>query len=254
MLEVKSRDRLNQRGKRQASKLETLHNFLRDDRATAFRGGPGETIRQAFAIPERTHIDALNECIRSAKDKGFCMMTPEPSLYYLASYGGSVAIHEQFPTEKGPVVYFSWNDAKNVREWAPYVPFLLTISDPSHIIDFVDGRLIIHVWLNAARLVELMSVNGWQARLGEQSPYAVECFHAETRRVMCLSAQFVARIGYECTSVEWVAQTNSATMTEATKHLGDLPAPPYSSPSDGDWQEKPGIEYDSLFRGWDHNA
>lgn len=252
ILEVKSKNRLNQRGKRQAAKLETLNNFLRDDRATAFRGGPGETIRQAFAIPERTHVEALNECIRSAQDNGFCMINPEPGLYYIASYGGHVTAHEQFYNEKGPSICFSWNEAKNVPEWAPYVPFLLTIRDPSHIVDFVDGRLIIHVWLNTSRLVELMSVNGWQARLNERSPYAIECFHAESQRVMGLSAQFVARIGYECTSLEWVAQTNNTAMTDAIKHICDLPMPADSPPSGGEWQ-KLGIEYESLFGGWDHN-
>lgn len=249
MLEVKSSAGLNQRGKRQQATLEKLHGFLENDRAVDFRGAPGETLRQEFHIPERLYVDELNQCITSANETGFCMINPEPGLYYMASYGGRPYAPDAFAEEQGRMLWFSWNDAKNIPEWAPYVPFLLTIRNPQHIFDFVEGRLIINVWVNSDRLAKLMSVNGWEAHFDEQSTYAVQCYHAATQGVMCLSAQFVSRIGYECCSPEWVAETQNAAMTEGLEHIAKQYGPFLPQLPTKEWQKQTGVDYERLSQG-----
>jgi hypothetical protein len=246
MLEVKSGKGLNQRGKRQKATLDKLHDFLSTDRAVGFRGAPGETLRQPFDIPERTHTDQLNTCIKSARQNGSCMVNPEAGLYYLASYGGRPDFPEAFTKEQGQMLWFSWNDAKNISQWAPYVPFLITIRDPQHIVDFLEGRLIINVWVNSDRLAQQMSVNGWKAHFDEEATYAVQCFHAETQGVMCLSKQFVCRISYECCSAEWVAESQNAAMTEAVEHLARQYGPFQPSFPPEEWQKKIGVDYQRL--------
>lgn len=246
ILEVKSSEGLNQRGKRQQAALDKLHDFLSTDRAVGFRGAPGETLRHTFDIPERSHAGQLNQCIKSARENGFCMVNPEAGLYYLASYGGRPDFPDAFTKEQGRMLWFSWNDAKNMSQWAPYVPFLMTIRDPQHIVDFVEGRLIINVWLNSDRLAQLMSVNGWKAHFDEESTYAVQCFHAETQGMMCLSAQFVSRIGYECCSAEWVAESQNAAMTQAIDRLATQYGPFQPSFSPEEWPKRIGVDYQRL--------
>jgi hypothetical protein len=51
---------LNQRGQRQAAKLDKLHKFLSDDYAADFRGSP-EVRRTELFIPVSNHLDVLND-------------------------------------------------------------------------------------------------------------------------------------------------------------------------------------------------
>src|SRR5690606_36481903 len=118
-----------------------------------------------------------------------------------------------------------------------------------HVQDFVEGRLVINVWLNWDRLAEQMSVNGWKADFDEESTYAVQCFHAETHGVMCLSAQFISRIGYECSSAEWVAESQNAAMNEAVNRLARQYGPFQPSFPPEEWQKRLGVNYQRLTLG-----
>lgn len=246
VIEVKTSKRLNQRGGRQKAALDRLHDFLSTNRAAGFRGAPGQTIRQTLSAAEITYVDQLNRCIKSAKETGFCAISPEPGLCYIASYGGQPELPETFTKKLGLVLMFSWNDAKNLSEWAPYVPFLLTIRDPQHLIDFIEGALIINIMVDADCLAEQMSINGWRAHFHEDSTYAVQCVHEETGGVMCLSAQFISRIGYECCSAQWVAKSQIEAMSDAMHGMAHQYGPfQLSFPSD-EWQRKVGVNYQQL--------
>lgn len=246
LIEVKSSEGLNQRGKRQAEKLEKLQGFLDTDRATKFRGAPGEVLRRNVLVPERSYEVALNNCIARAKAEGYCMISPEPGLYYVAAYDGRVYALDEFTKEVGDTLWFSWNDAKNIPDWAPYTPFLLTIRDPEQLLDFIEGRLIIKIIANASNLASMMSTNGWRALFNGESAYAVQCFHVPTGVVMSLSAQFVSRIGYECCSPNWVAESQIAGMSEMIGRYASEGMRNYSVQEIEEWHAKFGIDVHRL--------
>lgn len=215
LLEVKSSERLNQRGKRQAETLQKLHDFLANDHAAEFRGAPGETLRKAIDVPERTYVDELNEAIALASEQGNCIVSPEPGLHYAIVYGGGLPDFASIiSSSEPPTVGFSWNESKMGLTWAPYVPFLLTIRNPQHLYAFVEGRLHIMIFASAGWLASLMSEYGWFAQFSEHEAYAIHAYHPETGGLMSISRQFVSRIGFECCSLRWVAESQATLMTE----------------------------------------
>lgn len=88
-MEVKSRAKLNQRGKRQSAKLNLLETFLKEDVATGFRGLP-EMRRVAYGIPHRDCLDDLNACIQNARRDGWNAVCPEKGLAYMATFTGKL--------------------------------------------------------------------------------------------------------------------------------------------------------------------
>lgn len=216
LIEVKSSTRLNQRGKRQAAKLERLQDFLKTDTATGFRGNPGEVRRVTVELPEWGHADRLNRCIAEAKENGYAIHFPEPGLIYFAIYESSTSFDfGGMDMSEGLTVYSDWNEAKNIPDWSYYVPFLLTIRRLDHLLDFVEGRVIIHVYLNTDVLVRHCSAPGWKAVFLDEGDYSVACQHVATQGVMGLSRQMLYRIFYDCTSVEWMGRSQVAAMERA---------------------------------------
>ena len=90
---------------------------------------------------------------------------------------------------------------------------------------------------------QISKSRAWVAHFDEESTYAVQCFHAETQGVMCLSAQFVSRIGYECCSAEWVAQSQNAVMTEVVYHGASQYGPFQPALPPEEWRKRIGVDY-----------
>ncbi|MBX7502416.1 hypothetical protein K3181_13290 [Qipengyuania sp. YG27] len=204
-IEVKSSPKQNGRGKRQAEAIEKLRSFLETDRAVGYRGAPGETKRQAVNLPERTNVEALNACIADAKRTGFAISRPEPGVAYAVIAGGQpdyAAIVGPFADERG--AFWSLNGDKNDFAWAPYMPFILTIRDPQHLLDFIEGRIFIIVGASMDELCRQMAAPGWQIAFDPASDYALHCVH-ESGGVVGISQQFVARVAYEFVSLSWIA-------------------------------------------------
>jgi len=247
LIEVKSSNKLNQRGKRQAANLARLQDFLDTDKATNFRGNVGEVRRHAIQIPEIIHVDRLNEAIDAAALDGGKAVSPERGLNYVALYvGGDQVAISGMVMEPGVMVYDSWNDAKNGRAWGYYVPFLLTIRDPQRLLDFIEGRLIIMVYLNADVLVELMTRSGWKAIFREEGDYAVLCQHIESGGVIGLSRQMVTRIFFECSSLEWMARSQILVMEEQWQIAKDLYGPDFPFDQHEHVERSFGVPYDVL--------
>lgn len=225
LLEVKSSPGLNQRGKRQAATLQKLNDFLENDRAVGFRGAPGETHRHSLTVAERTHVDALNRCIEEAQRNGTAIACPEPGLSYAAIYGGEPDYSEMLPSGGGRRMVFMWNTAKNDGAWAPYTPFINTIRDAQHLFDFIEGRLFLIVTVDVDLFCAGMATTGWNVQFRPDASYAVECLHVESGAVMGLSQQFFARIGYECVSPLWMAESQIGAMQDALDRAGQQYGP-----------------------------
>ena len=208
LLEVKSGDRLSQRGKRQMQMLDRLHAFLRTDHAECFRGFDGTVRRVAFKAPEQTNIEALNTCINTAERDGQATVRPEPGVTIVAIYG-TVDVSAIFDGAiDEPRMVFMLNSDKNDRAWSPYLPFVLSIRAGRHLLDFIEGRLFLIVLIDPRPLCAAMAQDGWRVRFEVESEYAIQCFHPLTRAYVGLSREFLSRAAYDFVSLAWIAEVH----------------------------------------------
>lgn len=219
-IEVKSRSRVNQRGKRQAAKLEQLETFLQNDYAEGFRGGP-HVARREIEVAYRDCTDSLNQCIAEAMEKGHCVAFPEQGLAYIAIWGSAdiPEIFEKVNFSKPVLVML--NQDKTDQNWAPYLPFVLSIRNIKHLYQFVVGNLNLMVVFDAAAVCDAINPPGWTVSFVEDERFALVFEHAETGCVAATSRQFVMRLAFEFMSLEWFGQQESASLQSMLRELSE---------------------------------
>lgn len=203
LIEVKSSKKLDHRGKKQKRNLEKLHSFFESDQA-ALRGFP-DVRRQVFEKPERTHISELNACIADSLADGYAVRSPERGLFYIVITGKVKNIGDILSSLhlKDPWMFYL-NDFKTNREWAPYLPFILSIEDPDCLYNFIRGNLFILVIVEANSLCLISSDNGYQAIFdADDKDYPMHVSIPGLDGPARISSQFLARIGLEFVSPEW---------------------------------------------------
>jgi hypothetical protein len=203
LIEVKASKKLNSRSKKQKRRLEKLRTFYETDKVQGLRGFP-ELRRQAYELPERTHVDQINECIADAVKNGYAIRQPERGLYY-------VVMTQPDPEQilasldlKAPWVFFL-NQAKTNRTWAPYMPFILTIKAKDHLWDFIQGNLSILVLVEPDTLCRIALDKGYKARYDrsdELYPLRVEVPGGDG--MAGISEHMLSRIGMDFVSPEWI--------------------------------------------------
>lgn len=208
LIEVKSKEKLNRRGHRQVERLQRLDEFLSTDQMDGLRGSRGTTYREEVGVEERFNLDALNECIREAEMRGQAFSDPEPGVRFIVFYGSSGKNIEEVFADFTPSMVFMLNSNKNEREWAPYAPALLSIRDPRHAFAFYEGELFIIVMLDLNPLVDSLRIDDWDVLETEHEDYAIECMHKPSRMITRIARQFIARVGFEFLSLEWMAEVN----------------------------------------------
>jgi hypothetical protein len=221
LFEVKSGPKLNQRGKRQLAKLEKLHSFLQTDSASDFRGLKLTTKRVELCVAERDNLEALNDCITHAKRDGQCVVRPEPGVSYAAIYGRPdyEAIFSKVIDR--PFAVFILNSAKNDHAWAPYMPFIASIRDEPHLLDFVEGRLSVIVVIEPHVLCDAMSSDEWAVRYRPYHEYPIQCLHRPSKAFCGVSGQFFARAAYEFASLAWIAEAHRPSLERLTLFADD---------------------------------
>jgi hypothetical protein len=210
VFEVKTGAKLNRRGKRQLAKLQQLHSFLATDRASEFRGRKGTTKRIELDVPPRDNLQALNDCIAHARRDGQRVVQPEPGVTYAAIYTNTKPDVDALCSKrvgKANAVFFL-NDRKNDRAWPPYMPFVASIRDEEHLLDFIEGRLFLMVVIDAQVLCDLMSNDEWAVRYRPVHDYVIQCRHRPTKDGFGVSDQFFARAAYEFVSLAWMAEAH----------------------------------------------
>jgi hypothetical protein len=85
LIEVKSGNRLNERGKRQVTDIAKIHSFLETDMANDWHG-VDEVRRVAAHADDVSYVDEINTCIVQAERDGSSLLSPEPGLHYIAIY------------------------------------------------------------------------------------------------------------------------------------------------------------------------
>lgn len=212
LLESKSSDRLNSRGKRQRASLEKLGAFYSADVATDLRGYSEIRRVHAHAI-ESTYVDELNSCIDLADQFDLAAIQPELGLHYVAVYRGhpqdmADAI-ESLVQDTTQIIYL--NEFKSRGDWSPYFPFLLSIRRCKHAFDFVRGRLGLVVLFDNNQFDQRLAARGISRVPTEKTPadwgddYVV-LRKAATGAQAGVSRQFLLRIALEFTSPSWMAE------------------------------------------------
>ena len=214
-IEVKTNPRLNQRGKRQKAKLDELHSFLEQDNAIDFRGHEGKTIR-VNSGELSYHSEALNSTISRSYLEGFATCSPEDGFCivcikteYLSNKSKIGEIFDSLDLDTPEV--FNLNHFKNERSWAFYLPFMLTIRDPEHVLDFLEGRIYILVFIEGRALTKRFEQDGWEVRYRADAEYAIQCLHSETGAYYGVSSSFIARAAFELLSFDSIVSTQRVT-------------------------------------------
>jgi hypothetical protein len=209
LIEVKLGKNLNSRGKKQKRNLEKLHGFYETDKAVGLRGFP-ELQRRSNTEPEQTYLDLLNECILEAKDKGHAFRQPEDGLHYvvLTSDAPDIKVVLEALGLKDAIWPFFLNEYKAQRVWAPYFPFVLSITDADHLWDFIRGSLFIFVFAELDAICEIARDNGHQAAFdpdNQDFPLAIEIAGGGQIRV---SSHMLTRIGLDFLSPRWIVRSS----------------------------------------------
>lgn len=223
-VEVKTNPRLNQRGKRQKAKLEELRSFLDKDHAIDFRGLKGPTNRLTSG-ELNYHSDALSAAITLAHSEGYAVCSPEDGFSfvciktdYLSDSSKIEGIFNSLDLDAPEV--FDLNYFKNRHEWAFYLPFMLTIREPDHILDFLEGRIYILVFIEGKVLAKRFEQEDWEVRYQPNEKYSIQCLHNDTGAYYGVSSQFIARSAFEFLSFDSIVSTQKL-MPEHLKEISE---------------------------------
>lgn len=223
-IEVKTTPGLNQRGKRQKAKLEKLHSFLENDNANDFRGFRGPTSR-IVSGELKYHDDVLNAAIERAYSDGFATCSPEKGFSIACIKTGDLSDKVEFDQlfaslDLDAPEVFDLNHFKNGHGWAFYLPFLITIREPEHLLDFLEGRIYILVFIEGKLLARRFEQNGWEVRYRPNEQYSIQCLHGETGAYYGVSSQFIARAAFELLSFDSIVSTQKMMPTHL-KEIGE---------------------------------
>jgi hypothetical protein len=220
LIEVKTSNKLNQRGKRQKRQLAKLQSFFETDRAQGLRGAP-EVRRQAFATPELAYTEEFGACIAEAREKGSAVRSPERGLFYIALTEDAAKFEEvlQRHALRRPWV-FRLNEFKSERAWAPFTPFTLTIADKDQLWAFVRGDVYVLVVLDADVLVQSAVDKGYEAQLDHQrEDYPLQIKVPGADEPIGVSQQVLQRIGMECVSPQWAVLSSIEMIERAVRTI-----------------------------------
>ncbi|KJZ20635.1 hypothetical protein [Loktanella sp. S4079] len=225
-IEIKTSSRLNQRGLRQKAKLEKLHSFLDTNSADDFRGFSGQTSRIASSTPSY-HRDVINEAIGNALERGYVTITPEDGLSFLVMRTDSCPNEVFAGLDLETPEIFDLNHFKNGHAWAAYLPFILSIREPDHLLGFLEGRIYILAFIEGHKLASRFEAPNREVRYRPNEQYSIQCLDNKTGEFFGVSSQFIARAAFEFLSFESIVSSQSPT----TDHLVELSSK-YDQPID----------------------
>jgi len=209
LIEAKVSKNLSSRGKQQKRNIQKLHSFYDTDESEGLRGLP-KLQRRSITTPERSFLDDINGCIQDAIRDGHAVCEPEPGLHYLVTTGAGPDLGKLLDTLrlKGAVWYFYLNDEKANRTWAPYFPFVLSISDRDHLWKFIRGTLCIFVFVEWDALCKVALDRGCKATVDpDDGDYPLRIETPSGGKVG-ISTHILNRIGMEFMSPQWIVRSS----------------------------------------------
>lgn len=223
-VEVKTSKNRNARVDRQIASLTTLTQFLKTDVATNFRG-LDQVARLEVPGSDASHVDAMNDCIASARDSGFAANSPEPGLTYVAVRSLDAASQlDQYMKPRTIVTVL--NEAKTEGQWMPYFPFVLSIRNKEDLYDFMNGDLTLFILLETDALVAAFAAKGLVATFVDHPmvTLVVTRTGAQTGRdpLSGISTHYFARLFYEFGSITSFADMELTHLTYLETHPDEL--------------------------------
>jgi hypothetical protein len=217
LIEVKSTDRLNDRGRRQTSDIDALHRFFDTDEATSLRGFSKVSRVVAHSV-EVSYVAEMNGCIeRAEKSAGYDLFNPERGLHYLAIYRSGIDLADVFNAIniKRPIV-FDLNSYKSRRVWSPYYPFTLSIASSRHLYDFTQGKLYLLVILDKDYYSDAASALNVLINFENDSDLLSRKGMPAEGKVR-ISNQLLLRIGLEFLSPRWLLENATHSLARAIR-------------------------------------
>lgn len=144
IIEVKSSNSKDKRGKRQKKNLLRLERFFKTDSAENYRGFAGTTLRVESTGNPETFSNMLADSIEKARSCGSDVLEVDGCLRFLVATSDEIN-YEEFLADvsKDHLFLNDLNSFKNQMNWGCYYPYALTLKDTSHFAKFVEGKLII---------------------------------------------------------------------------------------------------------------
>lgn len=224
LIEVKSSNTKNSRGRRQRQDLEILQEFFENDHSNRLRG-MSNVYREQHVLPEVTYGAELNGAIERCIVEDIGIARPEAGLMYIALRTKAAKVNEAFElVDIEQPWMFGWNGVKNDRAWAPYYPFTLTIRDFDHLWAFVRGNIFLMILIGPRQLEAIGSRDGNTSTFDpEDDFYPLAVNLPKNGGTMRLASQALARIGMECVSADWLISNSVANFQLAAQKMADDP-------------------------------
>ncbi|MDI3381384.1 hypothetical protein ACFPPF_04810 [Xenophilus aerolatus] len=207
-IEVKSSANRNARVDRQLDGLTKLHDFLATDEAVNFRGLK-HVKRVEAPVSTVSHRAAMNSCIEQAWNAGFAQASPEEGLTYFCIRDPELADKLDF----GPGVrklLMLLNEPKTECAWMPYFPFTLSIRSAEALYEFISGKIVLAVLLDATTLVRLFADRGFDAQFVDDPHWEIVVRRhgadPAAAPMSVISKQLFARIFLEFESLSWLPE------------------------------------------------
>jgi hypothetical protein len=206
LVEVKIGPKVDRRGRKQVQNINQLHDFFETDHAEALRGMTVQRVE--FREPERSYIHEMNACIEAAVEHGYSIISPERGLHYVALAGGAPPIGTVFELvgAKRPWV-FSLNAHKSARDWAPYLPFVLSLRSRVRLYQFLQGTLYLLVVVDTDAVCVFAANRGFAAEFDFANvdlPLKMTKTDLGPDAQISVSSHMLRRIGLEFVSPQWM--------------------------------------------------
>jgi len=207
LIEVKSSKVKNRRIKRQIRDLAKISEFYRTDRSDNLRGDTS-VFRVSTQSECTVFSNEFNQCIHFAYDNGYCHISPEEGVHYIAI----ADLHQPVSTilerfRVNGAWCFVLNSFKSNRSWAPYYPFTLLIESERALYDFILGRLCIIVLLDPEVMRQTVIEMGYVPEIDLDSEYPIRTKKSSAEAESRLSVHILRRAALEAMSLRWILRS-----------------------------------------------
>ena len=239
IIEMKSSGNTNARTERQASGMQEIAQFFRDDYAESFRGL--RNVHRVEVSPgEVEHSSSMNECMRDALTGGCAVRHPEAGLTYLAF--NSEFVKESTKVDQildreagtGSVLFTLTPD----ETWLPAYPFTLSF-EPSNLVPFIHRSIHVVVIIDALVVKRSLAERGMTSWGVMDGSWAFQIAMNEGRPDQCMfrvSERNFGRVACEFQSLAWWISAQVAIWNESAPIAATLENVPYQEVPK-DWLE-----------------
>ena len=221
LIEVKSSKDKSRRARRQHRNLRKLAQFYATDELDGLRG-----FRDLRRLSTRTECvtfeTAFNDCIATAYEKGYSVVSPENGTCYIAITKTNKPMHDVLrETDTREPWLFFLNETKSNQAWAPYYPFTLLMTNARAVYDFILGRLLIVVMLDVEVIKKRLREMGYVPEFCPDSECALRGKKIGTEEEVGISQHLLLRAAFEAVSLKWLIQASLDGLEQAAGLLSD---------------------------------